>query len=48
MDPRLANEMHHSFTPLTFDASQIQPVIDLAAHYKVIPNGFDARALLSR
>jgi NitT/TauT family transport system substrate-binding protein len=47
MDPRLAQQMHHTYTPLTFDASEIQPVIDLAAKYKTIPKAFDARELLA-
>ena len=48
MDPKVAMQMHHSYTPLSFDPSQIQPVIDLAARYAVIPKAFDARELLSR
>jgi NitT/TauT family transport system substrate-binding protein len=46
MDSRLANQMHHSFTALSFDASQIQPVIDLAAKYAVIRQSFDAHELV--
>ena len=45
MDPQLANRINHTYTPLTLDPAQIQPVVDLAAKYKVIPNGFDAREL---
>jgi NitT/TauT family transport system substrate-binding protein len=48
MDPRLANQMHHTFTPATFDAAEIQPVIDMAAKYKAIPAAFDARELIAR
>jgi len=48
MDPRLANQMHHTFTPVSFDASQIQPVINEAARYKAIPNAFDARELIAQ
>jgi len=48
MDPRLANQMHHSFTPVSFNAAQIQPVIELAAKYKAIPASFDARELLAQ
>jgi NitT/TauT family transport system substrate-binding protein len=47
MDPRLAAQMHHSYTPPSFDASEIQPVIDLAAKYKTIPKAFDARELIA-
>jgi ABC-type nitrate/sulfonate/bicarbonate transport system substrate-binding protein len=46
MDPRLASQMHHTYTPPSFDASEIQPVIDLAAKYKTIPKAFDARELI--
>jgi NitT/TauT family transport system substrate-binding protein len=47
MDPRLASQMHHTYTPPSFDASEIQPVIDLAAKYKTIPKAFDARELIA-
>ncbi len=47
MDPKVAAEMRHTYTATTFDPSQIQPVIDLAAKYKIIPHGFDARDLMS-
>ena len=48
MDPRIANQIHHSFTPVSFNAAQIQPVIELAAKYKAIPASFDARELLAQ
>jgi NitT/TauT family transport system substrate-binding protein len=48
MDPRLAAQIHHSFTPVSFNAAQIQPVIELAAKYKAIPASFDARELLAQ
>jgi NitT/TauT family transport system substrate-binding protein len=47
MDPRLANQMHHTYSALTFDPAQIQPIIDVAAKYKVIPAAFDAREMLA-
>lgn len=47
MDPKVAAEMRHTYTATSFDPAQIQPVIDLAATYKIIPHGFDARELLS-
>jgi NitT/TauT family transport system substrate-binding protein len=47
MDPRLANQMHHTFTPSSFSAAEIQPVIDAAAKYKTIPAAFDARELIA-
>jgi NitT/TauT family transport system substrate-binding protein len=48
MDPRLAYQMHHTTTALAFNAAAIQPVVDLAARYKIIPKAFDARELISQ
>jgi len=48
MDPKLVDQIHHSFTPVSFNAAQIQPVIELAAKYKAIPASFDARELLAQ
>jgi NitT/TauT family transport system substrate-binding protein len=47
MDPDAAAKMHKTFTALTFDSDQIQPVIDAAAKYKIIPKGFSARDMLA-
>ena len=47
MDPELAAQMHHTYTAQSFDPRQIQPVIDLAAKYKIIPHGFDARNMIA-
>lgn len=47
LDDDTAAQMHRTFTPPTFDPSQIQPVIDLAAKYKVIPRRFDAREIIA-
>jgi NitT/TauT family transport system substrate-binding protein len=47
MDPTVAAEMHHTYTAASFDPAQIQPVIDLAARYKIIPQRFDARDLMA-
>ncbi len=47
MDDETAAAMHRTYTPPTFDASQIQPVIDLAAKYKVIPRRFDAHEIIA-
>jgi NitT/TauT family transport system substrate-binding protein len=47
MDPKVSAEMRHGFTALSFAPSQIQPVIDLMAKYKGIPQGFDAHELMS-
>ncbi|HXF34023.1 MAG TPA: ABC transporter substrate-binding protein [Candidatus Acidoferrales bacterium] len=47
LDADTAAQMHRTFTPTTFDAAQIQPVIDLAAKYKVIPRRFDAREFIA-
>jgi NitT/TauT family transport system substrate-binding protein len=47
MDADAAAKMHKTFTALTFDPEQIQPVIDAAAKYKVIPKGFSAKDMLA-
>jgi ABC-type nitrate/sulfonate/bicarbonate transport system substrate-binding protein len=47
MDAHAAAIMHKTFTALSFDPSQIQPVIDVAAKYKIIPKTFSARDMLS-
>jgi ABC-type nitrate/sulfonate/bicarbonate transport system substrate-binding protein len=47
MDAHAAAIMHKTNTALAFDPSQIQPVIDVAAKYKIIPKAFSARDMLS-
>jgi len=47
MDAHAAAIMHKTYTALAFDPAQIQPVIDVAAKYKVIPKTFSARDMLS-
>jgi NitT/TauT family transport system substrate-binding protein len=47
MDAHAAEIMHKTYTALSFDPSQIQPVIDVAAKYKIIPKTFSARDMLS-
>jgi NitT/TauT family transport system substrate-binding protein len=47
MDPKVVAEMRHGYFAPTFDPAAIQPVIDLAAKYKVIPQRFEARELLT-
>ena len=39
--------MGHTYTALSFDPAQIQPVIDMAAKYAVIPKAFPARDMLA-
>jgi len=46
MDIKTATDMRHGYTATKFDPSAIQPVIDLMAKYKSIPQRFDARELL--
>jgi ABC-type nitrate/sulfonate/bicarbonate transport system substrate-binding protein len=46
MDPNTAAKMHKTFTALTFDPAQIQPVIDVAAKYQFIPKTFPAKDML--
>jgi NitT/TauT family transport system substrate-binding protein len=47
MDPDAAAKMHKTYTALSFDPQQIQPVIDAAAKYNIIPKGFLARDMLA-
>jgi ABC-type nitrate/sulfonate/bicarbonate transport system substrate-binding protein len=47
MDADAAAKMHKTWTPPSFDPQQIQPVIDAAAKYQVIPKGFSARDMLT-
>lgn len=48
LDPDVAARMHHALIGVTFDPSQVQPVIDVTAKYGVIPHGFDAREMFLR
>ncbi len=45
MDADVAAKMHHAVNGTTFEPSQVQPVIDIAAKYKQIPQRFDAREM---
>jgi NitT/TauT family transport system substrate-binding protein len=47
LDPKVVAEMKHGYFAPTFDPAAIQPVIDLAAKYKVIPQRFEAKELLT-
>lgn len=47
LDPETATLMHHTWEATSFDPRAIQPVIDLAAKYKIIPHTLDARAFLA-
>jgi len=48
MDAETATKMRHALIATTFDASDIQPVVDMAAKYKVIPHGLDAHEMIAR
>jgi NitT/TauT family transport system substrate-binding protein len=48
LDPDVAARMHHALIGVSFDPSQVQPVVDVAAKYGVIPHGFDAREMFLR
>jgi NitT/TauT family transport system substrate-binding protein len=48
MDADAAAKMHKTYTALSFDPQQIQPVIDAAAKYNIIPKAFPARDMLAR
>jgi ABC-type nitrate/sulfonate/bicarbonate transport system substrate-binding protein len=45
MEPDVAAKMRRAMNGVNFDPSQVQPVIDIAAKYKVLPHGFDAREM---
>jgi len=45
LEPDVAAKMRRAVIALAFDPSQLQPLIDVAAKYKAIPQGFDAREL---
>ena len=45
LDPDVAARMHHAASALSFEPSQVQPIIDVEAKYKTIPRGFDAHEL---
>jgi hypothetical protein len=47
LEPDVAAKMHHAQIGTTFDASQVQPIVDLVAKYKIIPHGFDAREMFA-
>lgn len=48
LDPAVIARMSRTNYATSVDPRDIQPLIDAAARYKVIPAGFDARELLSR
>jgi NitT/TauT family transport system substrate-binding protein len=45
MEPDVAAHMRRAMNGVNFDPSQVQPVIDVAAKYKVLPHGFDAHEM---
>jgi NitT/TauT family transport system substrate-binding protein len=45
LEPDVASKMRRIPMALQWDPSQLQPLIDVAAKYKAIPQGFDARDL---
>jgi NitT/TauT family transport system substrate-binding protein len=45
LEPDVAAKMHRVPMALQWEPSQLQPLIDVAAKYKAIPQGFDARDL---
>jgi NitT/TauT family transport system substrate-binding protein len=47
IDAETAAQMHHTFEATSFDPQQVQPVIDLAAKYKIIPRAMDARDFIA-
>jgi NitT/TauT family transport system substrate-binding protein len=47
MEPAVAAQMHRTYTATEFDPRQIQPVIDYAAKYGLIPRTVDAKDLVA-
>jgi ABC-type nitrate/sulfonate/bicarbonate transport system substrate-binding protein len=47
VDAGSLSKVHHPGRPLYLDAAQVQPLIDLAARYHVIPQSFPAADLIS-
>lgn len=47
VDAKVTTEEHHSYVATRFDPAPVQRVIDMAAKYEVIPQRFDARAMLA-
>ncbi|HEV8022838.1 MAG TPA: ABC transporter substrate-binding protein [Candidatus Lustribacter sp.] len=45
LDQDVVAKMHRTTMALTLDPGQVQPLIDVAAKYKSIPQGFDAREM---
>jgi NitT/TauT family transport system substrate-binding protein len=45
MEPEVAARMHRAENGVNFAPSQVQPVIDIAAKYKILPRAFDAREM---
>jgi NitT/TauT family transport system substrate-binding protein len=45
IEPEVAAKMRRTTLALSWDPSQVQPLIDVAAKYKSIPQSFDARDL---
>lgn len=48
MEPDVLSKMHLTVSATKFSPQQIQPVIDLAAKYGVIPKRFDAREMIAK
>jgi NitT/TauT family transport system substrate-binding protein len=47
LDPTVAAQMHRAVIATSFEASMVQPIIDLSAKYKIIPQRFDAREMIA-
>jgi ABC-type nitrate/sulfonate/bicarbonate transport system substrate-binding protein len=45
LEPDVAAKMRRTTMALSLDPAQLQPLIDVAAKYKAIPQGFDARQM---
>ena len=48
MDPQVVSKMRRTLNGVEFAPSQVQPVIDIMARYKMLPNTFDARDMFPK
>ena len=47
-DPEVAAKIKRTLSGVVFNPSQVQPVIDVMARYKMLPSAFDAREMFPK
>jgi ABC-type nitrate/sulfonate/bicarbonate transport system substrate-binding protein len=47
LDPAILSQITRAYAPPTLDARDMQPIINVAARYKLIEKAFDARELIA-